>query len=248
MTDALKEAVDQATGAEKDVAYIAEQWQLAMAGGDALPIESAIPYVPVDLEAHGVQLSADDLVVDIGCLGGFGLYDFSRRRRVKGLPVPRMLGVDIAPESIRIAQKVAKTWANGTDVRFVETTAEKLGVADRTVSLVIARGVIQYTQIKDTLRELVRVLGPGGHALIQWGDPSYYLWGLHARPKDAPYYALKLAAHAFFRVTGKQLKHARFRDVPMTKNQFLRLARRHGFEPLWTSPVPMRPMALFRLR
>lgn len=250
ITDELKEVVHRILGEEEkgQVAYIAEQWALALDGRDDHTLESAVPYVPVDLDAHGVKLSADDLIVDIGCLGGFGLYDFARRRRAKGLPVPRMLGVDIAPESVRVAEKIAKSWANGGDVRFVETTAESLGVSDRSVSLVVARGVIQYTRIHDCLRELVRVLKPGGHALIQWGDPSYYVWAVGSRPKDALYYATKLAAHAVFRVTGRQLPGDRFRDVPMTKNQFVRLARKYGFESVWFSPVPMRPMMLFRLR
>jgi len=228
--------------------YYRSQWELALEARDDLSIEASLPYVPVSPEIYGVSLGPDDLVIDAGCLAGFGMYDFVRRRRRAGLPVPRILAIDIEEPSISVGTRIAQSWSQGADVKFALGDIEHLPVPDASVALLVARGVIQYTEVRRTLAELARVVRPGGQLLVQWAKPSYYLEALVTRPKSWKQYSTKLLAFAYFRLRGEQLQRPVFRDQPMSEKQFVALAAEAGFTRVWTAAVPQRPLALFTRR
>jgi SAM-dependent methyltransferase len=240
--------VRQTLAAHHAPAYCGSQWELALAARDDLSIEASLPYVPVSPEIYGLSLGPADLVVDAGCLAGFGMYDFVRRRRRAGLPVPRVLAIDIEEPSIAVGTALAAHWADGAEVRFSLGNIEKLELPDGAASLLVARGVVQYTEVRRTLAELARVIRAGGQLLVQWAEPSYYLHALAARPQSWRQYSTKLVSFAWFRATGRQLQRPMFRDQPMTEAQFVALAAAAGFQRLWTAAVPERPMALFSRR
>ena len=106
-------------------------------------------------------------VVDLGCGTGRDVYVLSK---LVG-PTGRVIGVDMTPEQLAVAQKYQDEQAEkfGFEHSNVEFKAgfiedlEELGIEDGTVDLVVSNCVINLTPFKDQVfSEIYRVLKPGG--------------------------------------------------------------------------------------
>ena len=106
-------------------------------------------------------------VVDLGCGTGRDVYVLSK---LVG-PTGRVIGVDMTPEQLAVAQKYQDEQAEkfGFEYSNVEFKAgyiedvEELGIEDGTVDLVVSNCVINLTPFKDQVfSEIYRVLKPGG--------------------------------------------------------------------------------------
>lgn len=110
------------------------------------------------------RLEADMEVLDVGCGTGF-LTEGIRA------VAPRVTGLDITWDQLRRAR--AKL-----DVPLVRGDAESLPFRDEAFDAVLSSGSIEYWPAPvDALREMHRVLRPGGFALV--GGPT--------RPRDRLY-------------------------------------------------------------
>lgn len=103
-------------------------------------------------------------VLDAGCGAGFDTLQAARQVG----PTGKVIAVDMtAPMLEKVRAGAAKLGLTNVDVR--EGYAEELPVTDGSVDVVISNGVINLTPDKlVTLRELYRVLKPGGR--FQLGD------------------------------------------------------------------------------
>ena len=108
------------------------------------------------------RIPAGSVVVDIGCGAGTDLLLAARRVGAHG----RAIGVDMT-EAMR-ARALAGARAYGfANVEIVDGDATRLGVADRSVDVVISNGVLNLVPDKGrAVAEIARVLKPGGRVQI----------------------------------------------------------------------------------
>jgi SAM-dependent methyltransferase len=103
---------------------------------------------------------ADDLkILDVGCGIGFWLVEFWERG------YRNIYGIDISPRSIELARKRCTLY--GATAHISVGNAEQMQFADASFDHVNCFGVIHHTpHPQDAVREIYRVLKPGGTAGI----------------------------------------------------------------------------------
>jgi SAM-dependent methyltransferase len=242
----------EAVAAGKDP-YVVRMWREALTEADGLdrgpncdPL--AFPYVPFLPEQFGLSLSQESSLLDVGCLGGFGLFDFTVRRLRQGRPVPRLYGVDVDRESLELGSALAPTWSRRNSPVFTRATGESMPFEDGMFDMVIARSVLQYLRIRPALAELARVVRPGGLLLLQVHALGYYLRQMArhlGQPLQAAYYARALASGVVFSATGVQPRHHWFREAAVTDGRLISLCRALGLEMIWSNRAVRRPLVLF---
>lgn len=113
---------------------------------------------PLALES----LAEGETVVDLGSGGGVDCFTAARRVGPGG----RVIGVDMTPEMIALAQRNARLGGYG-NVEFRLGEAEHLPVEDGVADLVISNCVINLVPDKArTFAETFRVLKPGGRLSV----------------------------------------------------------------------------------
>jgi ubiquinone/menaquinone biosynthesis C-methylase UbiE len=123
-----------------------------LAGLAMIVAGSAIAQLIADLAAVS---DADD-VVDVGCGPGSAVREAARRGA-------RVTGVDPAPVMLRVAR--ALTW-DRPGIRWVEGTAEDLGLRDGSATVVWSLATIHHwLDVTAGLAEVKRVLVTGGRFL-----------------------------------------------------------------------------------
>ncbi len=135
-------------------------WRLQLAAAQAAMLASA-------------SLAAGQRVLDIAC--GTGLVSFDAARAVG--PNGRVLGVDLSGKMVDAAQRRAAE-RKLPNVSFARMDAEALGVPDRSFDAVLcALGLMYLPDPAQALREMLRVLRPGGRlSLAVWGERSRCGW------------------------------------------------------------------------
>ena len=120
------------------------------------------------LDALGVEISADHVVVDIGC--GLGRLTRPLAERAR-----RVIGIDISTEMLERAQKLNADLEN---VEWVHGDGSSLRpVADRSVDACISHVVFRHIPdpaiTLDYIRDMARVLRPGGFSAFELSnDPG----------------------------------------------------------------------------
>ena len=234
--------------------YIFQMWQYALDNIDKSPEEihggniDAIPYMPIKPEDFGCSLTPDSRILDIGCLGGYGLFDIAQRRAQSGLCIPRMTGIDIDPKSIEIANKVfqGRAWPPDAPSFIADLktgNAEKLEFPDASFDLVIARLVLPYVDVKKSLGEMSRVLKPGGLLLVQLHGFTYYLNQLK---RGFSYYIRPFISGCLFGVTGYQPKNKWFKETALSVDKLESVCNEIGLSKLWKNDNNQRPLMLLR--
>jgi SAM-dependent methyltransferase len=235
--------------------YILRMWREALREAGR-PVASEVPslsfpYVPFAPEDLGVELTTTSAVIDIGCLGGFGLFDFARRRKIARRPTPRLFGLDIDDESVSVGRQLASVWAPGHPVFFQRGSCEALPYQPASFDLLIARAVLPYAGLNASVAEFARVVRPGGLALVQVHAPGYYVKKLFRnlkRPRKAGYYARPILSGMLFAVASYQPAHPWFRETALDLASLIGLGARHGLHAVWCRPSWNRPVVMFRRR
>jgi SAM-dependent methyltransferase len=108
------------------------------------------------------SLDPGEVVLDLGSGGGIDCFLAARAVGPKG----KVIGVDMTPEMIARARRVAST-GEFANVEFRLGEIEHLPVADQSVDVVISNCVINLVPDKAAVfREVGRVLRPGGRAYL----------------------------------------------------------------------------------
>jgi ubiquinone/menaquinone biosynthesis C-methylase UbiE len=115
-------------------------------------------------KAKNLGLAGKNVLV-VGC--GFG-DDAVRLAYLGG----STSAVDISVESVAIAQRRAD--ASGAVVAFAVSPAERLPYADKTFDLVFLSDVVHHVEIPAAMREVTRVLKPGG--IVLGNEPYTHSW------------------------------------------------------------------------
>lgn len=113
-----------------------------------------------------------DRVVDVAC--GTGLVSIPAARACA--PGGAVVGTDISQTMVDTAAERAR--AAGVDARFERMGAERLDLADGTLDVALcALGLMYVPEPGDALREMSRVLKPGGRAVAAvWGERRACGW------------------------------------------------------------------------
>jgi SAM-dependent methyltransferase len=247
---------EKTASCEKIVSYVLQMWKHALdnaaSGDDSVNIGEccdALPYVPFDVATLGLSLKSGSIALDLGCLGGYGLYDWTRRIRKEGRAIPRMIGVDSDSSSIQIAREMAETWARDLDLTFRVANCEKMDFASESIDFVIARLLIPYVRMEECLGEISRVLKSGGIVLFQLHSFRHYLAACRSHlgePMQCFYYFRPLCSGAWFRLTGRQPKNRRFSETAVSAGTFVKFCGRFGLQPVWQGGFPRKPLVAFR--
>lgn len=237
---------------------IGEMWEFALRCNRAFengaseghfsgPINDAIPYIPTEVQQCAGGIDESMRLLDIGCFGGYGLFDFAMARWRAGLAVPMMVGIDIDEVSVRVSKELAAVWGHADGPVFVCGNAEGLPFRSSEFDWVIGRLLLPYVRIRESLAELARVMVPGGHLLLQTHGPRYYLRRIgqtagHARL--SLYYFRALAALLYYWIQGRQGSGRWLKETAMTDRMLERTLGNVGLRVLWRHVEGLKPLYL----
>ena len=112
-----------------------------------------------------MNLHAGDHVADIGCGTGEDVCALAGRVSPGG----RAVGVDISSTMITMARQ--RAGEGNSSVEFVQADVERLVFKDACFDAIRAERLLQHTPDPDAaLREIVRVVKPGGRIVVWEGD------------------------------------------------------------------------------
>lgn len=141
-------------------------------------------------------------VLDIGCGAGQELIPFVVNRGARGV------GIDLSPVSGQVGRSLFAELGCADRVEFQCAKAESLPFDNESFDIVICRGVLPLTDNKLTLKEIARVLRPGGIGFLKIQAARYYLVrlfnGVVNRNLTAIHAARALVAGTLYHITGKQ--------------------------------------------
>jgi 2-polyprenyl-3-methyl-5-hydroxy-6-metoxy-1,4-benzoquinol methylase len=124
----------------------------------------------IDYDGHG----GEDLL-DIGC----GLGNDTARFAAGGA---RVTGIDIAPNAIRLTQENFRQ--RGLDGRFEVMDGEAMTFPDASFDFVYCHTVLHFTAHPERMvREVHRVLRPGGGAVLMMVNRSSWMRAMHKAAK-----------------------------------------------------------------
>ncbi|MCX7806493.1 MAG: arsenite methyltransferase [Planctomycetota bacterium] len=132
--------------------------------------KSAVPEADMGLSFGNpvafLQLEKGDIVLDLGCGGGKDVFLAAE----KVGPGGRVIGVDMTPEMLALAEKNVARFRERTglsNVEFREGLIEKIPARDGEAEAVISNCVINLSPDKPAVfREIFRVLKPGGRMIV----------------------------------------------------------------------------------
>ncbi len=148
----------------------------------------------ITVEAAG--LAPDDVVVDVGCGGGYAVR-LAAERVVRGSAI----GVDPTPAMIRIATEEAREHPAAERMRFLEGPAESLPLESGSASVVLAINALHHWEDPDRgLREVMRVLAPGGRFFLGDEEAEGGAWSHAEGELSDPVYIRKLVERHGFEI------------------------------------------------
>jgi ubiquinone/menaquinone biosynthesis C-methylase UbiE len=142
-------------------------------------------------------------ILDIGCGAGQELLPFVKSREVLGIGLDRASTVGRSGRQLLLPHSLAGR------VAFVGGAAENLPVRSGQIDLIVCRLALPYTRNAAALREMARVLRPGGLILLKIHHARFYLGRMKTAAKAADILRVAaglrvLLAGAYYHVTGRQ--------------------------------------------
>jgi SAM-dependent methyltransferase len=109
-----------------------------------------------------VEIEPDYVILDAGCGGGKTVSRLAQKA-----PRGKVIGIDYSADMVEYSKKVNKKLIAENRVEIVEGSVEKLGFSDDFFDLVTAIETYYFwPSFSDALKEIRRVLKPGGKLLI----------------------------------------------------------------------------------
>lgn len=213
-------------------AYLRQMWRLALS--ESAPESSehcdALPYLPTTQLDPPPALSPESRLLDIGCLGGYGLFDVARRLGFDSQRCPQLTGIDVSDISIQLARTMARHWAASLHVEFAKCSLEQFE-PETPFDIVVCRLVLPYTDVSQSVKRLSGLLKTGGAVLVQLHAPAYY-WhqcaGHWKSPKKLAYYLRPLVNSAKLALTKRSWHGRWFNESAISGRQFELLCARNG--------------------
>ncbi|MEP6637364.1 MAG: methyltransferase domain-containing protein [Acidobacteriota bacterium] len=109
-----------------------------------------------------LPVSREARILDAGC--GTGLLTLALLRALH-FPV-RITALDLSATSIEAARRaVSESPGRSRDATFAQGNLLSLPFADNSFDMVVTSGALEYVPLQDGMKELARVINPGGHLL-----------------------------------------------------------------------------------
>ena len=115
-------------------------------------------------------------VLDAGC--GFGQWSLAMSSLIG-----YVVGIDVSAVRVEAVKKISLNIAN---VEFQKGSISKLPFPDNHFDFVFSFSVIYYTDVRATIKELIRVLKPGGKIYICSNGVGWYLYNIVKNPNASP--------------------------------------------------------------
>lgn len=147
--------------------------KVAQSFGRAAPTYDTVAQLQRDVGKHllqyaPVQLTSNAIVIDLGSGTGF----FSRQLAARFEPA-NVIGLDIAEGMLRFSRQQAQQQTSSRQIKWLCADAESLPLADQSVDFIFSSLVIQWcSNLLQLLRELARVLKPGGQLVVATLGPN----------------------------------------------------------------------------
>jgi SAM-dependent methyltransferase len=127
------------------------------AGTDAAELPPAEPH-PFELSLLDVLGPVEGLhVLELGC----GAGDLSLELLRRGA---RLTALDISPASVELTRERAARFREGSELRAVVAPVEATGLEDAAFDRVVGKWILHHVDVAKAVREVHRLLRPGGHA------------------------------------------------------------------------------------
>jgi len=141
-------------------------------------------------------------VLDIGCGAGQEMLPFVARGA-------KAVGMDVMPEVGQVGREMFAAEGFDDKVSFVRASGNELPFSDDYFDVLISRGAIMFMDVEVALREMARVLRPGGIFFLMFQAPPYYWWkvgdGIKGLNFLSSIHALRvLFAGNLYRLMGRQ--------------------------------------------
>ena len=240
--------------------YIPEMWRYTLSYHDAEQTDptrvpqsnekcDAIPYVPTALQDVGLYVSSSSRILDLGCLGGYGLYDLHSRLAREGGDSPSMVGIDVDEDSVAMARAMLPHWGDPAKVEFRVMNAAHLEFDAASFDVVLARLLLPYVPIRRVLAEIARVMSPGAIAILQLHGFRYYFDGCKrslGRPVQWLYYMRPILSGIVSHLLGWQPRARWFRETALEPAGLERAARSVHLHPVWLGGFRVKPIVVLK--
>lgn len=164
-------------------------------------------------------------ILDVGCGIGQMLFWLARRSR------PDLLvGVDFDRDALGFGRNMSLSGSEpGPPVRFAAADAARLPFLDRRFDLVICRVVLMNVPVEPVLRELARLVAPGGRLYLHLTGPGYYVEELLRGEWKGALFALSngVLLHAL----GRQVRLGGLWNNFQTPGRVVRVLQSEGLVP-----------------
>lgn len=124
---------------------------------------AAMPKTPLaDLDAAMIQearIEPGTRVLDLGCGSG----DLTLHLLAAGAEV---VALDLSPGMVEVARRRVEIFGDGAIATFVAAPVEQTGLPDASFDVIVGRFILHHLDVGVAVRELVRILRPGGRAVF----------------------------------------------------------------------------------